>query len=572
MVSNSNGKGIEEEEGEIELESGSISKGKCKSPLRISTSQKRLLAHEKARKVFPTRVGFQKLSSAFSGLGSPSAKFQCFADGRDDVSRSVPSSPNQGIRDRFAVPFVRKINWSSLKNVFIEWIKDPMNMALFVWIVVVAVSGAILFMVMTGMLNRVLTQKYQRDTWFEVNNQILNALFTLMCLYQHPKRIYHLILLLRWEPKDIATLRKVYCKDGARKPHEWGHMMVVVVLLHINCFAQYALCGLNLGYKRAERPPIGVAICISIAIGAPAIAGVYTILSPLGKEYDSETDEEANSQINLTENDTPSPLRANRFAKKYLFASRDDASVIESTPRWSGGLLDLWDDISLAYLSFFCSFCVFGWNMERLGFGNMYVHIATFLLFCLAPFWIFNLAAINIDNENVRGALGVTGIILCIFGLLYGGFWRIQMRKRFNLPASNFCCGNPEVTDCLQWLCCCSCSLAQEVRTVDFYEIVEDKYYGRPVIESDLPMLSPLRREDGSAQFRSLPNSPLYGIPSTSKNHIPNASSPQGPFTRGYHSPDTSSTVVKEESSSETYNTTTMVAPPVHSSIKRDDN
>lgn len=85
-------------------------------------------------------------------------------------------------------------------------------------------------------------------------------------------------------------------------------------------------------------------------------------------------------------------------------------------------MLDFWDDISLAYLSLFCSFCVFGWNMERLGFGNMYVHIATFLLFCTAPFWIFNLAAVNINNESVREALVVTGIFLCMFGLLYGGF------------------------------------------------------------------------------------------------------------------------------------------------------
>ncbi|KAF9600267.1 hypothetical protein IFM89_005853 [Coptis chinensis] len=46
----------------------------------------------------------------------------------------------------------------------------------------------------------------------------------------------------------------------------------------------------------------------------------------------------------------------------------------------------------------------------------MYVHIATFLLFCLAPFWIFNLAAVNIDNEVVREALGLIGVVLCVFG------------------------------------------------------------------------------------------------------------------------------------------------------------
>ena len=59
--------------------------------------------------------------------------------------------------------------------------------------------------------------------------------------------------------------------------------------------------------------------------------------------------------------------------------------------------------------------------MERLGFGNMYVHIATFMLFCMAPFWIFILAAVNIEDETVRQALVATGIILCLFGLLYGG-------------------------------------------------------------------------------------------------------------------------------------------------------
>lgn len=65
-------------------------------------------------------------------------------------------------------------------------------------------------------------------------------------------------------------------------------------------------------------------------------------------------------------------------------------------------IFDFWDDISIAYLSLFCSLCVFGWNMVRLGFGNMYVHVATFILFCTAPFFIFNLAVLNFDDDSVR--------------------------------------------------------------------------------------------------------------------------------------------------------------------------
>ena len=29
-----------------------------------------------------------------------------------------------------------------------------------------------------------------------------------------------------------------------------------------------------------------------------------------------------------------------------------------------------------------------------------------------------------------------------------------------------------DLTDCMQWLCCYSCTLAQEVRTADAYEVV----------------------------------------------------------------------------------------------------
>ena len=103
--------------------------------------------------------------------------------------------------------FAQKLDWASVKKMCMEWIRNPVNMALFVWIICVAVSGAILFLVMTGMLNGVLPRKSKRNAWFEVNNQILNAVFTLMCLYQHPKRFYHLVL------HSPACLLKTALKD-----------------------------------------------------------------------------------------------------------------------------------------------------------------------------------------------------------------------------------------------------------------------------------------------------------------------------------------------------------------------
>lgn len=79
------------------------------------------------------------------------------------------------------------------------------------------------------------------------------------------------------------------------------------------------------------------------------------------------------------------------------------------------------------------------------------------------------------------------------------------MRKKFNLPPNTFCCGEPSVTDCFQWLCCCSCSLAQEVRTADYYDVVEDKFYVKELSNTIQPSLSPLPREAGTAMFKSNP-------------------------------------------------------------------
>ncbi|XP_020191951.3 uncharacterized protein [Aegilops tauschii subsp. strangulata] len=426
-----------------------------------------------------------------SNNGSPSSSSSSSSQQQQQHERSSHSPRRrQSTRRRLAaaVPFVRKIDWGSLWGKSKEWIKNPMNMALFVWIVAVGISGAILFMVMTGMLNAVLRTKSQEDTWFEVNNQILNALFTLMCLYNHPRRFYHLALLCRWRATDMAALREVYCKGGTVKPNERRHMMVVVLLLHLNCLAQYALCGLNLGLPRSRRPPVGVGLTVSVAICAPAVASMYNNLSPLGKDYEVQAadDEEQESSssgsrqrlqhktVERRYSFSPSPpQRQGEMGAVVIAVAAEEDGM---SPEWSGGLVaDLWEDISLAYLSLFCSCCVFGWNAGRLGFGNAYVHAATFILLCLAPFFIFTLAAINIDNEAARLALSLGGTLLCVLGLLYGGFWRIQMRRRFGLPGNGFCCGRPDVTDCFQWLCCCPCALAQEVRTADAYDIVHHR-------------------------------------------------------------------------------------------------
>ncbi|KAL2636000.1 hypothetical protein R1flu_007479 [Riccia fluitans] len=438
------------------------------------------------------------LKNNLTKLLTPSRTFTRLRDEREEISRLTPTPRTSTcFKDGIKLPLIGEVRFDELLADCKKWLRNPKNLALLVWGLAVGVSGALLFMVMVGMLDHAVRQKSTRDTLFEVNNQILNALFTLMCVYLHPQRCFHLHMLIRWTPTDIIRLREVYCKNGTRKPHEWAHMLVVVSLLQLNCWAQYALCGLNWGYRRANRPALGVGICLALSLGGAAGAGIYNTLSPLGRDFDLDSDGSAEDVEKGDSLEEPRPTRNKQYAartkiyrlleRRLSFADRQGGTSVEN-PEWRGGVFDCGQDKPIAILSTVCCPCVFGWNMDRLGFGNRYVHIITFALLCTAPFWIFDLAAVNIDNRVVRRSIAAAGIVLCAFGLLYGGFWRIRMRERYKLPANKCCCGHPNVADCAQWMFFPVCSLCQEVRTAEYYEVRDDKFYTREHRDAASPL------------------------------------------------------------------------------------
>ncbi|CAD6203273.1 unnamed protein product [Miscanthus lutarioriparius] len=429
------------------------------------------------------------LRSTFVGrLRRRSSHNQESADSDDNGDSGGRRCP----RRRFRVPFVRKIKWGKLWTYAVSWCRKPENFAMIIWLAFVAAGLLLLFMLMTGMLDDAIPDDERRKKWTEVINQILNALFTIMCLYQHPKIFHHLVLLLRWRPNgDREEIRKVYCKDGAARPHDRAHMLVVVVLLHVTCFAQYYCCALFWSYTRKDRPDWALNIGYGLGTGCPVVAGLYTAYSPLGRK-EPDTEESA----------AAAPAEAAAAAQDHNSRTENDdveikiynRRVVVSSPEWSGGLFDCCDDGTVCALSATCTFCVFGWNMERLGFGNMYVHAFTFILLCVAPFLIFSVTALNIHDDEIRDTVVAVGVLLGFCSFLYGGFWRSQMRKRYKLPGGRsawWWCGSAAVGDCAKWLFCWTCALAQEVRTANFYDVDDDRFVavlgarngeGRPVL------------------------------------------------------------------------------------------
>ena len=346
------------------------------------------------------------------------------------------SEPDQSPRSRSRLPFIKKIEWASLLRSFRDWAKEPINMGLLSWLLIVSIGLFIYFLLITDMLNNVIPQKSRREIWIEVDDQILNALFTILCIYQHPRLVHHFFILLRWTPEDARELRCIYSKKITAPKNERFHLGIIISLLHTTCYAQYVICGLYWGFNTSNRPEIILYFFVGVGTLCPVFAGLYVLFGPLGRR-------------------------------------RSDGEVAAPPPpalwptgrEWAGGVFDCWDDKPVFFQSFFCTVCVFGRNMETLGLGNKFVHVATFTLVIVSPFLVFNVAAMKIENEVWKEMMMISGVVLSFLGLVYAGFWRTQMRRKLKLPGNTFCCGLPNFTDCFQWIFCWSCSLAQEVRT-----------------------------------------------------------------------------------------------------------
>ncbi|KAF8671344.1 hypothetical protein HU200_050057 [Digitaria exilis] len=407
---------------------------------------------------------------------------------------------------RAPAAFARTVDWRALRGRCKAWARRPTNAALLVWLAFVAVGVAFVFLLMIGALDSVVPDESRRRRWTEVANQILNALFTIMCIYQHPRLCHHLVLLFRWRhDTDVAELRSVYCKNAAGPPRrERLHVGVVLLLLHATCFAQYAYCALFWVFSSSQtRPGWAVNMTMALGLGFPVAAAVYMVYGPLGKKIAvlpaASTDDDEDEEAAVVQDDESSTANTSH-----------DKRVAVTKPEWAGGLLDVGDDPTVAALSVTCTFCVFGWNMERLGMGNMYVHVFTFVLLCAAPVLVFAVAAIHMHDRALGSVVGAAGAVLSVLGLLYGGFWRAQMRRRLGLPTESSVCGGRAATaDYVKWLLCAPCALAQEVRTANLYDVdVEEgnvvKLYVRSTDDEDVSspsdekkpaIMAPLERE-----------------------------------------------------------------------------
>jgi len=136
------------------------------------------------------------------------------------------------------------------------------NRFVVVCLLIIIVSGAILFLALIGALP--FKTQLEKEIWIEVNSQILNALFTISALYNTPPRAYYLTMY--WFN---------YEKCFKKYPYPAGRTLLLLGLLNLNCWAQYVVAIAMFGWNYKVRPVPMVAVGLVTSFMSGMFGGIY---------------------------------------------------------------------------------------------------------------------------------------------------------------------------------------------------------------------------------------------------------------------------------------------------------
>ncbi|KAF3776249.1 PLANT CADMIUM RESISTANCE 8 protein [Nymphaea thermarum] len=116
-----------------------------------------------------------------------------------------------------------------------------------------------------------------------------------------------------------------------------------------------------------------------------------------------------------------------------------------------------------------CPCCTFGKNMRRAGLGSCFLQGAAYLFLSVGA--LVGYIAFCVTKKH---SFLFIAVALTILAALYLGYWRLQIRKQFNIRGSD-----SAVDDCMNHLLCPCCTLCQETRTLEMNNVRDGVWHGR---------------------------------------------------------------------------------------------
>ncbi|KAH9303946.1 hypothetical protein KI387_008350, partial [Taxus chinensis] len=131
---------------------------------------------------------------------------------------------------------------------------------------------------------------------------------------------------------------------------------------------------------------------------------------------------------------------------------------------WEGGLMDCCDDRKILLETACCPSSTFGKNMRRGGFGTCVGQGIAHFLFGVSALVCYIVFGVTKVYSFLYLAITITVLLA-----LYTGYFRTEMRRRFNIKGSD-----SALDDCMHHLLCSSCTLCQFLMIIHFHECTQE--------------------------------------------------------------------------------------------------
>ncbi|KAI5054955.1 hypothetical protein GOP47_0030445 [Adiantum capillus-veneris] len=151
-----------------------------------------------------------------------------------------------------------------------------------------------------------------------------------------------------------------------------------------------------------------------------------------------------------------------------------DACEVGVQRMWEGGVLDCFEDKEIALRTFCCPSVTYGKNLSRAGFGSCIAKGGVHFLLLVTAFISYILFLCAYGRQYLYTAITV---LICV--AVYASFYRIQIRRKFNIKGSDLDGVVSAFDDGLNHFICGCCALCQEARTLEMNNVQDGSWRGR---------------------------------------------------------------------------------------------
>lgn len=151
-----------------------------------------------------------------------------------------------------------------------------------------------------------------------------------------------------------------------------------------------------------------------------------------------------------------------------------DACEVGVQRMWEGGVFDCFENREIALQTFCCPSITYGKNLDRAGFGSCIAKGGIHFLLLATALVSYILFLCAYGHQYLYAAIAA---LICVAA--YASYYRIKIRRRFNIKGSDLDGVVNAIDDSVNHFICGCCALCQEARTLEMNNVQDGNWRGR---------------------------------------------------------------------------------------------